>query len=409
MLLANYASDSDSDAGSDVEPSVKPSKTTTTVPPTRTAIPSSSTSAAKPALPKAKKPVKITLGLPKAGTDDAEDVVKNGGDDKDEVDEDGERESKKPKIAGGKGGSSLLGMLPPPKRKLPTSTTSTSKASSLKVNKSMATPSSSASASTSKINIPKPVLSSTRAIVADDDDEDDEKDKLLPPSLARKAQKKKEEEQLDLFGLSTTPAAAHPSSSSSSSTLKPTLISSAPLAPDYIPPAPTPNDPYPGYYQLPSGEWRAYDPAYYASFFVPPSAEEEETEDGRVGKHWNEFKDGQFKDDILEVNAINGVEEARREEERAGLMKKRKINENEFEYKPIGQVKGLASQRHQLTSLLNTAYTQREELEDRIAQNKKNMRMAGTKYAYLHPSPSSCVRSILSISAPVMVYLANSV
>lgn len=47
---------------------------------------------------------------------------------------------------------------------------------------------------------------------------------------------------------------------------------------------------------------------------------------------------------------------------------------------PKGQVKGLASQRHQLTSLLNTAYSQREELEERIAANKKGMRAAGTKY-----------------------------
>jgi proline-rich protein PRCC len=44
------------------------------------------------------------------------------------------------------------------------------------------------------------------------------------------------------------------------------LISSAPVIPTFEPPEPTPNDEYPGYYQLPSGSWAAYDPEYYARF-----------------------------------------------------------------------------------------------------------------------------------------------
>lgn len=31
-------------------------------------------------------------------------------------------------------------------------------------------------------------------------------------------------------------------------------------------PEPTPTDPYPGYYQLPSSAWAAYDPTFYAKF-----------------------------------------------------------------------------------------------------------------------------------------------
>jgi proline-rich protein PRCC len=42
--------------------------------------------------------------------------------------------------------------------------------------------------------------------------------------------------------------------------------SAAPEVPTYQPPEPTPTDPYPGYYQLPSGSWATYDPAYYATF-----------------------------------------------------------------------------------------------------------------------------------------------
>jgi proline-rich protein PRCC len=43
-------------------------------------------------------------------------------------------------------------------------------------------------------------------------------------------------------------------------------FSAAPEVPTYEPPEPTPTDPYPGYYQLPSGAWAAYDPAVYATF-----------------------------------------------------------------------------------------------------------------------------------------------
>jgi hypothetical protein len=56
----------------------------------------------------------------------------------------------------------------------------------------------------------------------------------------------------------------------------------------------------------------------------------------------------------------------------------------------IGQVKGLAAERHQLTSLLSTAYTQRDALEERLQANKKSMRVARTKYG-------ACLFSVFSV------------
>lgn len=50
-------------------------------------------------------------------------------------------------------------------------------------------------------------------------------------------------------------------------------ISSAPVVTEYTPPPPTPIDPYPGYYQLPSGDWAAYDPGYYKSVWESWHAE----------------------------------------------------------------------------------------------------------------------------------------
>lgn len=41
--------------------------------------------------------------------------------------------------------------------------------------------------------------------------------------------------------------------------------SAAPEVEEFEPPVPTPADPYPGYYQLPSGRWALYDPVYYRS------------------------------------------------------------------------------------------------------------------------------------------------
>ncbi|OXG40741.1 hypothetical protein C359_00087 [Cryptococcus neoformans Bt120] len=356
MLLANYGSDSGSDSDSEAP----------IAPPPKPAPISAASSSSRVPHPKKKKPIKITLDLPKAsnGSEDEKNIGDNHGVSGDE------RETKRAKLPkGGKGTSSLLGMLPPPKRKLPQSSTSATKGTGLTVNKSMGRP-----------QLPAP----PKAIDENSDDEDNvpKVRDMLPASLARKQQKvESKEEVIDVFGLKTA-SAPLPKPTIATPSLKPPSISSAPVAPDFIPPEPTTNDPYPGYYQLPSGEWRAYDPDYYHSFFRPsaPVSDKQDADDGRVGRHWDAFEKGQFQGQVLDIDANKGLAEARAEEERRALMKKPKLPGEEFVYQPKGQVKGLASQRHQLTSLLNTAYSQREELEERIAANKKGMRAAGTKY-----------------------------
>ncbi|ORY27333.1 mitotic checkpoint regulator, MAD2B-interacting-domain-containing protein [Naematelia encephala] len=368
MLLANYASDSE---GSDSESG--PSK------PSVAPIPKPQQPAVAASAPKAKKrtgPVKITLDLPKASAKDKGEDYDNQGDlndDNDEHDED--RSAKKPKLASkGKGSSALVGMLPPPKRKLPASATGRGN-SGLVVNKAMATTS-------------KPVPVPPTAPVDDGDDDDDDDDTpakpgmLLPSSIARNQAKSRAaaEPEIDLFGLSSS---STPPPKPPTSTLKPPSsisITSAPAVSDYVPPPPTATDPYPGYYQLPSGQWAAYDPEYYLSFFPAESGSAEQTEDGRVGRHWDEFNSKGA--DMVEIDVGKDLEEARKEEERQKRLVKPGMPGDEYEYKPLGQIKGVAAQRHQLTSLLHNAYSQREELEDRIAQNKKNMRLAGQKYGF---------------------------
>lgn len=229
MLLANYGSDSgsDSESGAPIAPPPKPAPISAT------------SSSSRVPQPKKKKPIKITLDLPKAssGSEDEKNIGDNhevGGD---------ERETKRAKLPkGGKGTSSLLGMLPPPKRKLPQSSTSATKGTGLTVNKSMGRP-----------QLPAP----PKAIDENSDDEDNvpKVRDMLPASLARKQQKvESKEEVIDVFGLSKLPllhsirtilillkqeTASAPLPKPTIATppsLKPPSISSAPVAPDFIPP-----------------------------------------------------------------------------------------------------------------------------------------------------------------------------
>ena len=123
--------------------------------------------------------------------------------------------------------------------------------------------------------------------------------------------------------------------SASSSTSRPKIpasisISSAPTVADFVPPEPTQHDPYPGYYQLPSGQWAAYETEYYHSFF-PPSTQDEDQDDGRVGRHWEEFNSKGA--DFIDIDVSKGLEEARIERERRALATKPKMPGDEVEYK----------------------------------------------------------------------------
>lgn len=87
--------------------------------------------------------------------------------------------------------------------------------------------------------------------------------------------------------------------------------SAAPSVKEFVPPVPTPNDEYPGYYQLPNQKWEMYDPEYYKSVakaWNQASVEEEmhrragPTE--RVRKQWQ--------GDESDLQQINAMDEASR-------------------------------------------------------------------------------------------------
>lgn len=62
------------------------------------------------------------------------------------------------------------------------------------------------------------------------------------------------------------------------------------MVPTFEVPEPQPDDPYPGYYQLPTGAWAAHDPEYYGKFY----------------KQWQKEYDDHVRK--LEKGAIRGFE-----------------------------------------------------------------------------------------------------
>jgi proline-rich protein PRCC len=100
-------------------------------------------------------------------------------------------------------------------------------------------------------------------------------------------------------------------------------ISSAPKVEEHTPPEPTPDDPYPGYYQLPSGTWTAYDSAYYQQFYDKWKTDYDRQV--RALEKREKGFEGADADDTQEINALREMEKAKKEiqelEEKKALTK----------------------------------------------------------------------------------------
>ncbi|KAF7796964.1 hypothetical protein EIP86_008152 [Pleurotus ostreatoroseus] len=356
--------------------------------------------------PKKKGPKKITIGLPSlpAASEDADDLD--------------DRPAKKPRVEQGAGASALLSMLPAPKNKNPTPaqaervlgggrgpglvfhakrSTQQATVEDVEEDEDADAPANVAPMSNSILEevaeaeqAPKPSTASSAL-------------PFLPPHLKRgKANISTEEKftlpkgaaaaarsaapAVDFFSLgssSSTPTLPTPTSANPSAL---PFVSSAPVVDEFTPPEPTPQDPYPGYYLLPSGTWAAYDPAYYQKFY----------------KKWKKDYDDHVR--ALEKGVEKGFEaverEGAQEVDAAKEMERAKVEIQEREEKkaltagdqgeraaPKMNIKGAALSgrakgRHQLTTLLSEAYANREALEERIAQGRRNRKEAGNKYGF---------------------------
>jgi hypothetical protein len=194
-----------------------------------------------------------------------------------------------------------------------------------------------------------------------------------------------------------TPPPSIPSPPSSSITLQP--LSSAPTIEDFTAPEPTPTDPYPGYYLLPSGTWAAHDPAYYKTFYdkwtKDYNAHVRALEKGSVrgfegydayAPPGSELGEGGLQEVDMSKEMERAKKEIKEREDRkaltGGAAKEGQLVEPRMNIKGAKLGK-MARGRHQLTTLLSEAYQNREALEERIAEGRRNRKEAGNKYGKL--------------------------
>ncbi|KAF8212207.1 mitotic checkpoint regulator, MAD2B-interacting-domain-containing protein [Mycena galopus ATCC 62051] len=365
--LGDYGSDSENGGDSDNDaptPSI----------PAKLSKPAPST---KMALPPVKQKKKVTIGLP---------ALKPVDGDEDEL-KDERPPAKKPRLETGAGKSSLLSMLPAPKQKNPVlpppeRVLGGGSGPGLVFNTSRRTfkdvsTESEAEPSTS-FSFRPPSLAKGRSNISLEEGATNAPPRTAPKVSAAPA--------VDFFSLGKTPSATASSSNLVASTSSLPTLSSAPVIPKYEPPEPTPTDPYPGYYTLPSGAWAAYEPEYYAKFTKKWQAE--------YNAHVRALEKGQVKGfEGLDTAAVEEVD-AMKEMEKAKLeiqeRESRKAVTRGADGAPAApnikltasKQSGIARSRHQLATMLHQAYSNREALEEKIAEGRRNRKEAGNKYGF---------------------------
>ncbi|KAF7363471.1 hypothetical protein MSAN_01002900 [Mycena sanguinolenta] len=374
--LGDYGSDSENGGDSDND---------APVPPVPTKVPKPTPSTTKMALPPVKQKKKITIGLP------ALDPIDGDADDlKDE-----RPPAKKPRLEAGAGKSSLLSMLPPPKQKNPVlpppqrvlgggngpgldfSRVAKEVSSEAEGGQQFQDSESSATEPSTSISFRPPSLAKGRSNISLEEGATSAPPRTAPKVSAAPA--------VDFFSLGKSTSTSS-SSNPVASTSSPVTVSSAPVIPKFEPPEPTPNDPYPGYYTLPSGAWAAYDPAYYAKFTQKWQAE--------YDAHVRALEKGKVKGfEGLDTAAVEEVD-AMKEMEKAKLemqeRESRKAVTKGADGAPAApnikltasKQSGIARSRHQLATMLHQAYANREALEEKIAEGKRNRKEAGNKYGF---------------------------
>ncbi|KAF9265422.1 hypothetical protein L218DRAFT_923611 [Marasmius fiardii PR-910] len=339
--------------------------------------------------PNVKAKRKIAIGLPalKPSEDEHEDDEKPA--------------PKRPKLTSGTGASSLLSMLPAPKQKAVTPGASErvlggGKGPGLVFSSRPPPPEPSSNDADEVDGMNDEEIEQTTAVSKADTPGSSLP--FLPPSLAKgRSNISLEEGKLRVPSRTTVPSAALAvdffslSSSStfttqSQSKTPSATISAAPELPTLEIPEPSIHDPYPGYYQLPSGQWAAYDPEYYEKFRkkweTDYNAHVRALEKGSARGF-----EGYDRGEVEDVDAAKEMERAKREvkelEERKAVTKiaqgepaKPKMTLN------ASKMSGIARSRHQLATMLNEAYMNREALEEKIAEGRRNRKEAGNKYGF---------------------------
>ncbi|KAL5511256.1 hypothetical protein ACEPAH_4471 [Sanghuangporus vaninii] len=421
MLGLDYRSDSEDESpsqpSSPIEPSVTipaPNKSVNNgsvsglsgklnlPPPSKPTLSSSSSKGPSLPPPKGKKtgrPKKILVELPKLDKHASDDELS-----------DEKPATKKRRLGGGKGGaSSLLSMLPAPKKAAPELPVPERVLGggrpgivySAASQKPKAPPESEPEADTSN---------NAEDDVAGYAADEETTTSMLPPSMLLKGKLKTQtyssskpsssvssssSPAIDFFSLGSTSSSrvsAAPSISEPSSSSEPSIpsgISAAPKIEEFRPPSPKIDDPYPGYYQLPSGAWAMHDPEYYKTY-AARWQREYEAQIRALEKNQKGFEGaGANGEDAKEVKASELSDAARAAREEKKLITERAGREIDRPTPKVAmnptKMTGVARSRHQLHSLLADAFMNREAIEEKIAMGKRNRKEAGNKYGSSFP------------------------
>lgn len=166
-------------------------------------------------------------------------------------------------------------------------------------------------------------------------------------------------------------------------------------------------DPYPGSYQKPSGEWVAYDPEYYKTYWEQWQREaygnnENAGKGKRKDRGWEGKEDQMVTADVSEEAKKGQI--AQREAKKSLTGSAAALAVVHGDAKPrmniqvrhhlldmsgtnlLNQAKsnGRARQRGQLSSLLVEAYENRAAIEEKLAEARRNKKEAGNKYGATH-------------------------
>ncbi|KAK7693447.1 hypothetical protein QCA50_003015 [Cerrena zonata] len=382
-----------------------PKKSTFSLPPPSSSGSKPSSSGLSLPPPKKKAPKKITIGLPSLSTNDTDNT---------ELDD--RPPAKKPRLDSGAGSSGLLSMLPAPKNKAPVlpapeRVLGGGKGPGLVFktapNSSRPTQQASVEDEEDEDSGPANEPPSGTSILEEVTETNPPPIAFMPTSVKRGRTNISTEERhtapkialpkvsaapaVDFFGLGeatssssrlSTPPVPTPSAS------KPNLpgLSSAPKVEEFVAPEPTPEDPYPGYYMLPSGSWAAYEPNYYKKFY-DRWKREYDSHVRALEKGIEKGFEAVEREGAQEVNAAEEMERAKVEIQEREERKALTAGGDAAPAAPKMNIKGAglsgrARTRHQLSSLLTEAYQNREALEERIAQGRRNRKEAGNKYGF---------------------------
>ncbi|GLB34916.1 putative mitotic checkpoint regulator, MAD2B-interacting [Lyophyllum shimeji] len=400
--IEDYGSDSDNASDHETRASVAAPKPPSRQPSTLSLPPPKSGLNLPPAKTE-RGPKKITIGLPNL-------PAPQGEEDDDLKDE--RRDAKRPRLESSAGRSSLLSMLPAPKAKAPVPPAPErvlggGKGPGLVFNAPRPKTSTNDADDEVNVNVEAPAIEvSTKQPEGSAPQTPAAPLPFLPPSLKKgrvnvslEDDKAKVQSQpatrgpsapaVDFFSLGASSSSTKITTSSmpSSSSVPATpSLSSAPALPTFEPPEPSQTDEYPGYYQLPNGTWAAHDPVYYAKFVKKWQAEYDAhvraLEKGAV-KGFEGYESAP----VEEVNAMKEMEKAKREIKEREERKALTLAKDGPPPAPrmtltASKTSGIARSRHQLSTLLKEAYENREALEEKIAQGKRNRKEAGNKYGF---------------------------